>query len=183
MIQLSEKTLLSTIQFIFSLESVNKWKICNNSSNNNNEEFHIRFGLSCASKVLGYFVTILEKYTIIPSTNSIGVNSDNFISTGLAMGFISLNESTLSASPHSPADRYNNSNNNNNRNLNNNDKNYNLATSVVEILLSLKVIQTILKNNGNINIIQQICDLCPSMLWLIRDDISKCLLLLCNKRK
>ena len=175
LIQLSEKTIMSAVKCVFSNESLEEYRSSSKSLSvmpNSDPSVNMPFNVSCAYRILRYFVTLLEKYSTITKKVQNGNNANPKeapveISVGLSIGLICLGDSTADS------------------NIVHNDHeisgNVLQGSNVIaEILLALKAIQLMIRSSGNVSIIQQICVLSPALTWLIRDDLSRALILLIN---
>jgi hypothetical protein len=156
--QVAEQALLDTVRFIFSnIRSANvtfRHKIEPTVESPGG----IALGLPSAVKVLGFFVNILKKYTVVPSGKR-GDKSDSSSNGGV---------SSASTSPSSPAgtalfgDAM-------------------LDSTTAELLLALKIINCMIVSEGDFSAPRETVLKCLPLASLIRDDLGLCLILLASK--
>lgn len=112
------------------------------------------FGMPCAMKVMGYFVNVVQKYTS-DSEHAEPAPTQLERSSSASSGV--SDEDRASPSPlHGPSD-------------------------VQELVVALKTLQAIIWSNGDTGNCRGIVMRCPPMAALIRDDLSKCLVMLATK--
>lgn len=224
LVQLSEKTIMATVQCVFSAERAKAWGVTKadtaagaeaaaesevpvresprsgsiNSSSvdaTTKPRVTVPFGLQCAVGVMEYFVSIIGRHAgvvtsvcfepgVVPGASATTATAKaaegkkgagsavsptgraGVISAGLSIGYIGLNDpSSLPSDPSSGAGA---------------DKAAN--SSVVEVLVALKAVQAMIRVDGSVGVLQELCALSPALVWLLRDDLGKCLVLLAGKR-
>ena len=133
--QLTEKTLLDSVRFIFSSIHWEKSVDVHKPSG--------CFGLPCAMKIMGFFVGVIDKFA--PHSHP-AVSPANEESSGNVVVGRDLTDSQLDEEQ--------------------------------ELVLALKVVQSLLNSNGNLENARRIILKCPELSGLVRDDLSRCIVML-----
>ena len=145
--QLTEKTLLDSVRFIFASIAHHSTSTSTSTSNQVNENnSKTCFGLPCAMKVMGFFVGVIDKNA--PHSQS-AASSSSVEEGGKGSSAGTSYEET---SVREDAEQ--------------------------ELILAIKCIQALLSSNGNAENARKIILQCPVLTSLVRDDLSRCIVML-----
>mmetsp|Transcript_5922 Transcript_5922/g.9632 ORF Transcript_5922/g.9632 Transcript_5922/m.9632 type:complete len:2029 (-) Transcript_5922:706-6792(-) len=140
--QITEKTLLDSVRFIFSSISHQSFGQRDTSSSKTS------FGLPCAMKIMGFFVGVINRCA--PSSQSVGSASESSGSTGSSDDSGEVTRERLDVEQ--------------------------------ELILAIKTIQALLSSNGNVENSRKIILQCPVLTSLVRDDLSRSVVMLAVRR-
>jgi hypothetical protein len=139
--QLTEKTLLDSVRFIFS-------SISHQSTSESAKTSKTFFGLPCAMKVMGFFVGVIDKCAPCSQPASYALKED--LSNGSSRGSSDITRERMDEEQ--------------------------------ELILAIKAIQALLSSNGNAENARKIILQCPVLTSLVRDDLSRCVVMLAVQR-